>query len=98
MKKIPPDQLTKNDRLNYAFLQLKDNVNRAIVFLLQKKRKEALALTKPFFSFTTIQAALTSFHRVKIFLMGIAAYLFCHMPLSMEERKIIEFLRYGKDK
>ncbi|MCL5261201.1 MAG: glycosyltransferase family 2 protein [Gammaproteobacteria bacterium] len=90
--------LNKYDLDNYLFLRLKENLRRAILYLIQNNPKKSRKLAKPVIVTKNILPALKSHWRFGIYMVGIAVYLLSLLPLGAFGRSMLTFVRYRKFK
>ena len=95
VKNAAPGLLSWADRLNYELQELKDNVNRAFVCLLQGKRVEGLKLLSGLFNPVTFLFALKSLFHLKVLAYGFAVLSLYFIPLTTGLKEKLFKLRFG---
>jgi len=87
-------RLVAEDRANYEFLLLKDDVNRAFNSFSLGDSVAARRLLSPLFSREVLVKAASSGLRLKVLFMGIATFLLTFLPLPPKARDRISRARY----
>lgn len=88
--------MNQNDWDSYRLLLLKDNINRAIVYLLQSNNLEARLLVIDIFKWANIKASMRSFIKLQFLMIGYTVYILSYLHLGNIGKKLLYKIRYRK--
>lgn len=88
--------LDNADLVNFEFLVMKDNVNRAFNHFMRGELEGGRSLLAGIFSLRNISRAAKSVIHIKVFVYACAVWGLLLVPLPVSFRKLVFYLRFGK--